>query len=87
MNTARQNQSYITPLVSRVAMLIALLLTFVAGAKAQRYYVMYYEEGGNKHYLAISEDGNSLTNETVLSSRCYWVTENNLNTALDVVKM
>ena len=85
-NITRQDQSYFARFVRRGTMLIALFLAFVEGAKAQRYYVMYYEKDGNKHYLAISEDGKSLTNETVLSSRCYWVAENNLNTALDVVK-
>ena len=47
---------------------------------------MFYEAEGQKHYLAISEDGNSLTNETTLSSRCYWMTDNEFNTALQVYK-
>ena len=86
MNITRQDQSYFARFVRRGAMLIALLLAFVEGAKAQRYYVMYYEEDGNKHYLAISEDGKSLTNETALSLRCYWVADGDLNTALDVAQ-
>lgn len=66
--------------------LFALLLVFATGLKAQRYYVIYYEEGVTRHYLAISEDGNSLTNETELSRRCYWMTDNEFNTALEVIK-
>lgn len=70
--------------------LFALLLAFATGVKAQKYYVIYYDDATTtpvtRHYLAISEDGNSLTNETTLSSRCYWMTDNEFNTALQVYK-
>ena len=66
--------------------LFALLLVIATGLKAQRYYVIYYEDGNTRHYLAISQDGNSLTNETTLSPRCYWMTDNEFNTALEVIK-
>lgn len=61
--------------------LFALLLVFATGLKAQRYYVIYYEDGNTRHYLAISQDGNSLTNETNLSHRCYWYNSSSLVTA------
>ena len=71
-------------------MLIVFLFAFVTAASAQRYYMMYYEDTSTssptRHYLAISEDGNSLTKETTLSLRCLWTTDNNLNTALNVEK-
>ena len=56
--------------------IFALLLVFATGLKAQKYYVIYYDDATTtpvtRHYLAISEDGNALTNETTLSPRCYW---------------
>ena len=86
MDITCQNPSSFARFVRKSVMLIVLLFAFAAGASAQRYYVMYYEEGGNKHYLAISNDGNSLTNETELSLRCYWVADGDFYTALDVYK-
>lgn len=66
--------------------LFSLLLAFATSVKAQRYYVIYYDEGDTRHYLAINEDGNALTNETTFSNRCYWMTDNEFNTALQVYK-
>ena len=86
MDITCQNPSSFARFVRRSVMLIVLLFAFAAGASAQRYYVMYYEIDGTRHYLAISEDGNSLTNETELSLRCYWVADGDFYTALDVDK-
>ena len=80
MDITCQNPSSFARFVRRSVMLIALLFAFTAGASAQRYYVMYYEKNDTRHYLAISEDGNSLTNETELSLRCYWVADGDLET-------
>ena len=85
MNTTRQNKSSIANLVRRVAMLVSLLMTFTVGVRAQKYYVIYYDDTSTtpatRHYLAISEDGESLTNEIALSPRCYWYNSSSLQTA------
>lgn len=73
------------PFLYRGIALFALLLVFATELKAQRYYVIYYDDATTtpftRHYLAISQDGNSLTNETTLSPRCYWYNPSSLLTA------
>ena len=86
IKTTCQIESSIAHFVRRGAMLIALLLTFVTEVSAQKYYVIYYDDTSTtpatRHYLSISENGESLTNETTLSLRCYWVADGDLVTAI-----
>ena len=85
INTSIQVQSYIVHLVRRMAMLIALLLSFVAGARAEVYYTMYYDDSSTtpatRYYVCISEDGNSVEVSTTFTARCLWVRENVLTEA------
>ena len=67
-------------------MVLVLLLCFVAmGVKAQKYYVIYYDEvkwnSTIRHYVSISEDGTSIVDETTLSKRCVWKAEAELKKA------
>ena len=70
----------------RCMVLVLLLLTFAIGVKAQKYYVIYYDEvkwnSTIRHYVSISEDGTSIVDETTLSSRCFWEAESELNSAV-----
>ena len=77
IKTTCQIESSIAHFVRRGAMLIALLFAFVAGVRAQKYYVIYYDDTSTnpatRHYLSISEDGNSVEDATTFSDRCIWV--------------
>ena len=61
--------------------LFALLLVFATGLKAQRYYVIYYDDAGTRYYLSINADGRGLERTTNLSLNCYWQSEGALSVA------
>ena len=71
-------------------MLVSLLLAFVMGTWAQRYYVIYYDEVNDeittRHYLSISEDGKSVVDATTFSDRCIWVAPIELSATNESVK-
>ena len=75
----------ISSILHRGIALMLFLLTFAIGVKAQKYYVIYYDEvkwnATIRHYVSISEDGTSIVDETTLSSRCFWKAESALKTA------
>ncbi len=64
--------------------LFALLLTFVMSVKAQRYYVIYYDDTSvppvTRYYLSINANGET-QRTTELSHSCYWVNSSGLITA------
>lgn len=62
-----------------------MLLCFVAiGAKAQKYYVIYYDDNDagtqTRYYMAL-DDGGGLVRTTQLSHSCYWMNTAELVTA------
>ena len=85
IKTTCQIESSIAHFVRRGAMLIALLLAFVAGVRAEVEYVIYYDVVANnstiRHYVSISEDGNSVVDATTFSEHCVWVADAELEKA------
>ena len=64
--------------------LVAFLLAFAMGAKAQKYYVIYYEDANDnnkRYYLSINADGSGIERTTELSFKSYWMADPALSTA------
>ena len=56
-----------------------LMLCFALGAKAELYYMIYYDNpiDSQRHYVSISEDGNSVVDTNTFSDRCIWIAAKN----------
>ena len=81
-----QEQLIDNSIMRSIAILAVLLMTFVLEASAQEVeYVIYHDVvSGNsitRHYVSISEDGNSVVDATIFSDRCIWIAESELVTA------
>ena len=61
--------------------IFSLLLAFATSVKAQKYYVIYYDDAGTRYYLSINADGRGLERTTNLSLNCYWQSEGALSVA------
>lgn len=70
----------------RGIMSFVLLLSFTLGAKAEVYYIIYYDDTSTspatRHYVSISEDGKSILDATTFSERCIWMRDNQLTAAV-----
>ena len=70
--------------LNRGIALFALLLVFATGLKAQRYYVIYYDDANDnnkRYYLSINADGSGIERTTELSFKNYWMADPALSTA------
>lgn len=71
-------------MLHRGLVLVAFLLAFAMGAKAQKYYVIYYEDendNNKRYYLSINTDGSDIERTTELSFKSYWMADHALSKA------
>ena len=65
---------------------IILLFSFALGARAEVYYIIYYDDTSTspatRHYVSIGENGTSIVDATSFSERCIWMRDNQLTAAV-----
>ena len=81
VQNSASSSSRISNLTKRLAVLTALLLTFVLGARAADY-VISYTNGGTTYYLGMN--GNSLQAKTTFDVTCVWTCLNNRGQEIDL---
>ena len=70
-DTSAHNTRKAHNLWQRCLMAIALLVTCTLGAKAEQY-VIYYDNGTTRYYMAIDDNGNIKSTTTYDSNTCIW---------------